>query len=391
MPPDLQQMMLEATRLTRLGDIAAATTLIREALRDAEGPAAGGYPAGSGPAPASGPDLRRAADGAPAADAAAVIDVVAREIGSRPSPSDSPQPAESEPRRPQADGGPDGGRFVSGSFAHRSAGTRDYKLYLPPQALQQNAPLPLVVMLHGCTQDPDDFARGTAMNEAAAAQGFFVLYPAQSQQMNPQRCWNWFKHSHQERGRGEPALLADLTRDVIANYAIDPERVYVAGLSAGGAMAAILGQTYPDVFAAVGVHSGLAAGAANDLPSAFAAMQGSGSGMPPEASGMPTIVFHGDADSTVHPSNAEQVIAASIGKGSVLRPEAVPSSQGRRTTRRVHRDAAGKATAELWTVHGAPHAWAGGQAQGTYTDGAGPDATAEMVRFFNEHRRRRPN
>jgi poly(hydroxyalkanoate) depolymerase family esterase len=349
MNPDFQRLMDEATRLTREGKLQAATAVVQAAMRG-----------GAMPAPASN-------------DASDVIDVEAREV-----PDSAPGNA----------GVPAVGRFIPGSYAD-TTGHRDYKLYVPPSA--EDRPLPLVVMLHGCTQSPDDFAAGTAMNAAALALGFFVLYPAQSSQANPQRCWNWFKHNHQERGRGEPALIAGMTRDVMAHYAIDPDRVYVAGLSAGGAMAAILGDTYPDLYAAVGVHSGLAAHAASDLSSALAAMNGGGADVHGAATRMPTIVFHGDADTTVHPANGEQVIAASVGTEGQVESKRIQGGAGRDYTRRVHRAADGQVLAEHWLVHGAPHAWSGGSAEGSYTDGRGPDASAQMLRFFFEHPRRPVN
>jgi poly(hydroxyalkanoate) depolymerase family esterase len=278
-----------------------------------------------------------------------------------------------------------GGQFIAGSHAE-TAGKRDYKLYLPPAA-QADAPLPLIVMLHGCTQDPDDFALGTGMNELARAGGCFVLYPAQSRMANPGGCWNWFKPNHQQRGRGEPALLAGMTREIMAKYPIDPKRVFVAGLSAGGAMAAILGQAYPDLYAAVGVHSGLRSGAASDMGSAFSAM--SAGAAPAAASGTkpaqtpPTIVFHGDADSTVNPANGEQVLAASAGGAAASTEQG--RGPGHDYTRRTYRDAGGRVRAEHWAVHGAGHAWSGGNDRGTYTDALGPDASAEMLRFFLAH------
>ena len=276
-------------------------------------------------------------------------------------------------------------RFVDGSHIGES-GERDFKLYIPPGAGQ--APLPLVVMLHGCTQDPDDFATGTAMNALAGAQGFYVLYPEQSHQVNPQGCWNWFKHSHQERGRGEPALLAGMTRDVMAAHTINPQRVYVAGLSAGGAMAAILGDTYPDLFAAVGVHSGLATGVASDLGSALGAMSsGASLPQPDRASGVATIVFHSDADSIVHPMNGEQVIAASAGTTARIEVERLSPPDRRASTRSIHHAPDGAVVAEHWLVHGAPHAWSGGNARGSFTDVRGPDASVEMLRFFMAHPR----
>ena len=154
------------------------------------------------------------------------------------------------------------GTFTSGSHTHATL-TRRYKLYVPTQSTGQ--PQPLVVMLHGCTQNPDDFAVGTGMNERAREQGFCVLYPEQSQDANPQRCWNWFKHNHQRRGSGEPALIASMTQAIMKEHNIDPRRVFIAGLSAGGAMAAIVADAYPDIFAAVGVHSGLPNGAASNV------------------------------------------------------------------------------------------------------------------------------
>lgn len=359
MTPEFQRLMQDATRLVRGGDLHAATAAIQAALT---GRAAA---ASRAPVPPSGNDI--------------VIDVQAREIEP---PPQRQAPHDDGAHTPARDAE---GRFVAGRFADGRM-QRDYKLYVPPQAGGQ--PLPLVVMLHGCTQDPDDFAAGTRMNDAARQHGCFVLYPAQSAQANPQRCWNWFKHSHQQRGRGEPALLAAMTRHVMARHAIDPARVYVAGLSAGGAMAAILGDAYPDLYAAVGVHSGLASGAANDLPSALAAMRTGGAAAAPAEPRRPTIVFHGDADATVHPKNGHHVVNASTGPDAsdpqVHRQQA---AGGRRYTRHVHRSPAGEVLAEHWVVHGSGHAWSGGSPGGSYTDPTGPDATQQMLRFFLEHPR----
>ena len=348
MNPLFQRLMRDATRMTQGGDLRAATAAIQEAL------AGRSFDAAS-PAP-------------PAQDNA-VIDVVARVLDEAP--------ARAEP--PLAD------QFTAGSFADHAM-RRDYKLYVPPGA--DARPLPLVVLLHGCTQDPDDFAAGTAMNALARQHGFHVLYPAQSQQANPQRCWNWFKHSHQQRGRGEPALLAGMTREVMARHRIDADRVYVAGLSAGGAMAAILAGAYPELYAAAGVHSGLAAGSARDLPSALAAMRQGGPLQATTGRGVPTIVFHGEGDSTVHPSNGAQVAAASAGADAVAEVTQATSPGGRPYSRSVYRGPGGGVVAEYWRVQGAPHAWSGGSAQGSYTDPRGPDASAEMLRFFLEHPRR---
>jgi poly(3-hydroxybutyrate) depolymerase len=179
------------------------------------------------------------------------------------------------------------------------------------------------------------------------------------------------------------------------DYSVDPQRVYIAGLSAGAAAAAVMGATYPDVYAAIGVHSGLAYGAANDIPSAFAAMRqgelpassrsGDMSAALGDGSAVPTIVFHGDRDNTVHPRNGDRVIAqkstTSLQKN--IHRGRVPG--GHAYTRTIHADASGRAIFEHWEIHGAGHAWAGGSPAGSYTDPQGPDATREMLRFFLEH------
>ncbi|CAN7668031.1 PHB depolymerase family esterase [Variovorax sp. LjRoot130] len=277
-------------------------------------------------------------------------------------------------------------QWLDGSFTHQHRSIA-YKLFVPARNTGQRRPL--LLMLHGCTQDPDDFAAGTQMNRLAAERGFLVLYPTQTKQHNAARCWNWFLPQHQQRERGEPALLAALTRAVMAEQAVDPARVYVAGLSAGGAMAHILARTHPELFAAVGVHSGLPIGAAKDLMSAMAAMK-NGAAAATAGPVRPTIVFHGDADETVHPRNGEEVataaLAAEAGGG---RPQAHEtqgrSKQGRAYARRTYADTHGRITVEHWLLHGAGHAWAGGSAEGSFTDPTGPDASAEMLRFFLSH------
>ena len=341
MKPDFERLMNEAARLMRGGSLGEATAAIQQAL-------GGGAPA------------------RPHEDD--VIDVEARVVG-------APVPAPGESSE----------SFTSGHYRNE-CGARDYKLFEPAR---DGRALPLVVMLHGCTQDPDDFARGTRMNALAREQGFLVLYPAQSHKGNAQRCWNWFKHNHQARGKGEPAILAGLVREVIASHDVDPQRVYVAGLSAGGAMAAILGDAYPDLFAAVGVHSGLPTGSATDVPSAFAAMNGGAQPVrrsPKPGPTPPTIVFHGDADTTVNVVNGERVLrAAGLYAGPDSRRGA--SAMGVAWSCRPFVDAQGTVRAEEWTVHGAGHAWSGGDPSGSYTDPRGPDASAEMLRFFLRHPR----
>jgi poly(hydroxyalkanoate) depolymerase family esterase len=253
--------------------------------------------------------------------------------------------------------------------------------------------LPLIVMLHGCTQDANDFAAGTRMNTFAECHDCLVAYPIQSKRANSSRCWNWFKPGDQQRERGEPSLIAGITRDVMASHSVDPARVYVAGLSAGGAMAAVMIHTYPELYAAAGIHSGLPYRCAHDLPSALAAMKGGkrarrepfagrddGSTVPKR----PLIVFHGDADATVHPSNGSELLREFGASPSAL-AEALDSHAGGRACTRRRLTAADGVDAEYWIIHGAPHAWAGGNVRGTYTDPSGPDASAEMLRFFLAH------
>ncbi len=288
------------------------------------------------------------------------------------------------------------GRFLSRSFAS-PAGQLAYQLYVP--ASYDAGPahtVPLMVMLHGCTQSPDDFAAGTRMNALADLHGFLVAYPAQSANANGSRCWNWFRPQDQARGSGEPALIAGMTAEVGADYRVDPARIYIAGLSAGAAMAVVLGRTYPDVFAAVGAHSGLPYRAANDVGSAFTAMRSGAAGVTDAAvqtSGkvMPTIVFHGDRDHTVTAANGDAIVAhqtrATGAAAPVAAQESGTADGGRRYVRTSYRDASGRSVVEDWRVHGGGHAWMGGSASGTYTDPQGPDASAEMVKFFLQHTR----
>ena len=246
-------------------------------------------------------------------------------------------------------------------------------------------------MLHGCTQNPDDFAAGTDMNARAGEQGFFVLYPEQSQDGNAQRCWNWFARAHQQRGGGEPALLAAMTQWVMTQYGIDARRVYIAGLSAGGAMADIVAASYPEIFAAVGIHSGLPRGSATNVAGAFAAMKNgeptSRASAKVSVAQVPSIVFHGDADQTVHPKNGEQVIAALLRGVKSREPSLAQGivNGGRSYTQSTYRTDTGETVAEHWLVNGAGHAWSGGSSKGSYSDAKGPDASGEMLRFFFEH------
>jgi poly(hydroxyalkanoate) depolymerase family esterase len=275
------------------------------------------------------------------------------------------------------------GRFIDGRYAC-AAGARDYKLYIPARPAQ--APRALLVMLHGCTQHPDDFAAGTGMNALAEEHGCLVLYPAQDRSANRNACWNWFETAHQGAEGGEPAIIAGMTRQVMAEYGADPARVYAAGLSAGGAMAAILGAEFPELFAAVGVHSGLPAGSARDLVTGLKAMRAPGKARKLRR-GVPVIVFHGDADHLVNTANADAVLAQFLKAQSAAlhKHSAAHDHAGRRCTRTTWRDEEGRTMVEYWQLHGAGHAWSGGNPAGSHTDATGPSASAEMLRFFLAH------
>jgi poly(hydroxyalkanoate) depolymerase family esterase len=413
--------MAEATRLTRSGNLLEATALIQRLLKGAKPPvthAAGPIIEGTyhvvddakpaqdavrQPEPSQGLNQRSAAapetarrtdepishrqEAAPAQEPkwSDRLRALFRAPGSAKRP---PNRSETHPSREVSPGG----RFIESAYTN-AAGSRGYKLYIPTGYHGQA--LPLVVMLHGCTQSPDDAAAGTRLNELAETELFLVAYPAQSHSANHNKCWNWFIPKDQQRDSGEPSIIAGITRAIVCEYKLDSRRVYVAGMSAGGAMAAIMGAAYPDLYAAVGVHSGLAHGAARDLPSAFAAMQNGGARAMHSAHGsssskiVPTIVFHGDQDKTVHPRNGALVLEQCLRKGEGAKPRVTArrgqALNGHSYTASVYHDADGEVMLEHWLIHGAGHAWSGGSNKGSYTDPLGPDATREMVRFFFAH------
>jgi poly(hydroxyalkanoate) depolymerase family esterase len=417
--------MTEATGLTRAGRLAEATALIQRLLRGEPAP---GVPPHANPSAGKGgglvidavaekvevadPPASPAQEAGHASRAAGGASSSARRERRRSGPplretlrdlfartgigAGNPAGAGGTTRRSPSYGPgivPEGGKFVDGSFGN-GAGSRSYKLYVP-SAHDGVRPLPLVVMLHGCTQSPDDFAAGTRMNVVAEEHGWLVVYPAQSPSANHSKCWNWFSPADQQREQGEPSLIAGITRQVMRDYPVDPRRVHVAGLSAGGAAAAIMGMAYPDLYAAIGVHSGLACGSASDIPSAFAAMRQGGvpkrgpaarAGASPRI--VPTIVFHGDQDKTVHPVNGDHVVAQfqSVAGGKLRKTVQEGRAPGGRSySRTIHEDPQGRAVVEQWVVHGAAHAWSGGSRDGSYTDPQGPDASREMLRFFLEN------
>jgi poly(hydroxyalkanoate) depolymerase family esterase len=384
-----QDILREATRLTRAGQLADATALLQRMLREERTSDATSGNRGRVFLPASEP---------PTIDARANVVEKTDSAHLKPAPTvpaRRPQPLfyrakngsrlgmRGAKRTPSTvDIVPKSAKFIEGVYSN-SAGSRCYKLFVPSGYHGQ--PLPLVVMLHGCTQSPDDFAAGTRMNFFAEEQTCFVVYPAQGSDANPSKCWNWFRTADQQRGGGEPSLIAGITRQFMRDYSVDAERVYAGGLSAGGAAAAVMGATYNDLYAAVGIHSGLACGAATDASSAFAAMrQGGGrraiSGDRPR---VPAIIFHGDSDTTVHPSNGGQVLEQTI--GTTRTQKKVHRGQipgGHAYTRTIHTDAREREILEYWNIHGAGHAWSGGSPAGSHTDPKGPDATREMLRFF---------
>jgi poly(hydroxyalkanoate) depolymerase family esterase len=390
-----QDIVREATRLTRAGQLVEATVLLQRMLRGE-----------------SAPDTTFRTDRiALAGREPAIIDAKANATEETDSPhlaqATSPQPRvfralsnrttqhhglglrgaikRAPPSVP--DLVPEGARFIEDTYSN-PAGSRAYRLFIPSR--YQGQPLPLVVMLHGCTQSPADFAVGTRMNLIAEEHDCLVVYPAQPSAANQAKCWNWFRTADQQRDTGEPSLIAGITRQIMRDYSVDPKRVYVGGLSAGAAAAAIMGATYNDLYAAIGVHSGLACGAAIDLPSAFVAMRQGGASddrvIPGDGPPVPTIVFHGDRDTTVHPNNGDQILEQSMRTTSTQKKvHRGRVAGGHAYTRTIHTDANGRGVFEHWNIHGAGHAWSGGNPAGSYTDPRGPDATREMLRFFLEH------
>lgn len=291
-----------------------------------------------------------------------------------------------------------------------SAGSRPYYVYTPAN-YQPGTAVPLIVMLHGCTQNPTDFAAGTQMNALADQKQFIVVYPQQTSTYNSSSCWNWFLTADQARGSGEPAIIAGITQTVeqtTSQWTIDSSRVYVAGMSAGAAMAVIMGATYPDIFAAIGVHSGLEYQAATDQTSGSMALSQGGpsptqqgqaayNAMGSHARVVPTIVFHGTSDYTVYPLNGDQVVQqwmktdtlasngtynASFSSPSSTTNGQVPGSSGRAYTVQTWNGTNGNEVQEYWKVSGMGHAWSGGNSSGSYTDPNGPSATQAMYTFF---------
>ena len=402
MPTDFLAAIREATRLTRAGQLGDATRLIQETLaRSTTDDRAAGVPASDLQTPAAEP-VNLAAEAAGLANRLSnvfrrthlgktvearlrrplgeTIELLQKGAFATFDSVDLHRPKRHAPV-------PEGAQFLSRNFS-ADVGSRSYNLFIPSHYSSGPA---LIIMLHGCTQDGDDFAAGTRMNDIAEEFGLIVAYPLQSQAANKLVCWNWFKREDQTRGRGEPAIIAGLTEALIAEFSVDRRRVFVAGLSAGGAMAAILGTVYADLYAAVAIHSGLNCGAASDMLSAVAAMRGQ-IRQPVDRSGRVsgplsrTIVFHGDADQTVQPVNGDAIVTAAKAQLDDWREETARSRtrSGVDFTRTIVRNMRGLAVIEYWLLHGMGHAWSGGSPAGSYTDGRGPNASREMIRFFLE-------
>lgn len=392
--------MAHASQLTRAGKLTEATALIQSLLRPKAGtdapPQEGAVVPGLADKDVIEGTCTPVGDTPPDPEPQKTQKAKARKTATKPAPR-ARRKSLGETLRGLATGGMPGMRQVVSApdlptdaqfltLSHTSPqGSRDYRLYVP--ARKAKGPMPLIVMLHGCTQTPEDFAAGTGMNALAEEAGYLVAWPAQPQGANMQKCWNWFRPEDQARDRGEPAVIAGIIRDILRDHPADADRVYVAGLSAGGAAAAIMGAAYPDLIAAAGVHSGLPVGGAQDVMSALSAMRSGASGKAQTGS-VPVIVFHGLADSTVHPDNGTAVIAQMVQARSGLKQiENSGTSERGRSYRHIrHDDKKGRSIAEHWQIEGAGHAWSGGQPDGSYTDPEGPDASREMLRFFAQHR-----
>ncbi len=380
----------EAMRLTREQNPTEATRVLLQSLSRRRAKTPKNPTSEAQPAPAA-PWIETTAYAAPNAEAATARlrmplgETLARLRGGELPPSGlGPEALAKLGKRPKVHV-PEGASYFSRSFSCQ-AGTRPYKVYVPSKL--HGAKAPLIVMLHGCTQNADDFAVGTGMNQLAEEHGLIIAYPEQPMTANQLGCWNWFNERDQRRDSGEPSIIAGLTRFLVSEMNLDHERVFVAGLSAGGAMADVMSVTYPDLYAAAGVHSGLPYGVAKDQASAFIAMSGKSLDRPSRLakSRAPTIIFHGTSDAKVHPTNADRILTEARAGISTPYQEITQRgmSNGLHYRRTVLVDGKGVSQIEYWAIDGMGHAWSGGSPNGSHTEQRGPEASREMLRFFLE-------
>ena len=324
-----------------------------------------------------------------------------RSAGCPPQAGGCSRQSVAESRASSAESSRNAGRWMEHTYTN-AAGSRRYKLYVPG-AYDPSRRRMLVVLLHGCTQDPDDIARGTRIAGHAERDGFLALLPEQPESANPKKCWNWYDRAHQGRDAGEPSLIVGMTDEVVRAYAVDPARVHLAGISAGAGMASLVAVAYPERYASLALHSGLAWRAATDVMGALGAMakgvsdadaQGASAleAMGARARAIPTLVVHGGKDAVVNPVNGSQsarqwavTAARALGVPSLATRQTTGEEGGYGWTRTCHSDASGGCLVEELVVHELGHAWSGGSREGTFTDERGPEATREMVRFFREH------
>ena len=267
-----------------------------------------------------------------------------------------------------------------------------HRVFVPDPAHDERGLAPLLVALHGAGQTPDDFAAGTDFDALAQGLGAYVLYPEQTRAKNSMRAWNWFLPEHQRREAGEPAAILALVDEMCARYPIDRSSVFVAGISAGGAMAAILAEQAPDIFSGAGIVAGVALHASHDVKSAFSAMHGEAtvediaSVLTHDAPDAPAYahtrisIWAGAEDKLVDPGNAG-ILARQFHR--LLGLNGQPAYEQRESARIARwRDQYGNVRIELWQVPCMGHAWSGGTRRGSHTFPAGPSASAEMLRFF---------
>ncbi len=349
--------------------------------------------ADAAPAPdvASRPDAAPAPDSGPTPDAGAAWDSAVPDASSAPDASSVPTGCAIAGDLPEAVGD-----FESHTFAG-AEGTREYRLYVPSS--YDGSPFPLVVMIHGCTQTAAELAAATEYNRVAEAAGFLVLYPEQSLVANSMRCWNWFSPTHQQREQGEPALIVAMVDEVAASWAVDPQRTYMGGFSAGASMALVMGATYPDRFAAVASFAGCPfQGGCLGTESEETLVEGLLDAMGAQARRVPLFVANGTSDTIVAPAANDAVVAQWIGAADQLddgsanhsipaAPDEVvdQSENGLDYERSLYADPLGFAVAERWVVDGLGHAWCGGSSEESYSTDLGPSLSRETYRFFCEN------